>query len=69
MRNVYDNLDRDNWIMQSNNHHRSDVKEVLKCSTKTGQCKKESELGCRYSSLLDLPCFCPIEMLLCRSNV
>ena len=63
-RNFYDNFDRNSWIMRSNTRHRSDVKEILKCTTKTERRKKESELGCRYSSLLDLPYFCPIEMLL-----
>ena len=33
-------------------------------SSKTGQAKEESRLGCRYSVLLELPSFQPIEMLL-----
>lgn len=43
--------------------HRKDVEEVLKCQTKTSRAKKESELGCRYSVLLDLPYFDPPTML------
>ena len=54
-RNCYDNFDRDKWIMRSNERHRSDVSEILKCKTKTRKEKKESEVGCRYSVLLDLP--------------
>ena len=50
--------------MRTNAHHRANVKETLKCTSKTERRKKESELGCRYSALLDLPYFCPIEMLL-----
>ena len=64
MKNCYDNFDRDRWEMRTNSRHRSDVKEILKCTTKTQRSKKESELGCRYSSLLDLPYFRPVEMLL-----
>ena len=60
----YDNFDRDNWEMRSNSCHHFDVKEILKYSTKTERSKRESDLGWRYSSLLDLPYFHPIEMLL-----
>lgn len=63
-RNCYDNFDREKWVMRSNSRHRSNVNELLKCTTKTQRAKKESELGCRYSKLLDLPYFRPIEMLL-----
>ena len=35
VRSCCDNFERDNWEMHSNSHHRSDVKEILKCSTKT----------------------------------
>ena len=41
-----------------------DVSKVQKCTSKTQRDKKESELGCRYSCLLDLPYFRPIEMML-----
>lgn len=50
--------------MRDNSRHRSDVDKVLKCTTKTQRERKESELDCRFSSLLDLPYFRPIEMLL-----
>ena len=63
-RNCYANFERQMWNMRSNSQHRSNVKETLKCTTKTKRAKKESELGCRYSVLLDLPYFRPIEMLL-----
>ena len=64
VRRSYDNFDTKNWRKRSNARHRADVKEILQCTTKTERCKKESELGCRYSALLDLPYFRPIEMLL-----
>lgn len=60
----YSNFNRGSWIMRSNVKHRSDVKEILKCETKTSRSKKEIECGCRYSVLLDLPYFDPIRMLL-----
>ena len=63
-RNCYDNFNRESWGMRDNDRHRSDVERVLQCTTKTQREKKEAELGCRFSSLLDLPYFRPIEMLL-----
>ena len=44
--------------------HRDDVKLVLAEKTITSRSKKESQVGCRYSVLLDLTYFYPIEMLL-----
>ena len=64
VRNCYDNFEREQWVLRTNNQHRSDVSKILECTTKTRRDKMESELGCRYSSLLDLPYFCPIEMML-----
>ena len=48
---------------EKNEIHRRDVQEVMKCNTKTARAKKESELGCRYSILLDLPYFDAPTML------
>ena len=39
------------------------TKSTDKIHTKTGRAKKESELGCCYSSLLELPYFDPVKML------
>ena len=63
-RNCYDNFNRESWELRDNGRHRSDVDKVLQCTTKTQREKRASELGCRFSSLLDLPYFRPIEMLL-----
>ena len=63
-RNYYADFNRDRWELRTNARHRSDVVKVLKCTSKTEQVKKESRLGCRYSVLLELPYFRPIEMLL-----
>ena len=51
----YAGFDRSLWFPRSNSSHRHNVNEVLKCTTKTAKAKKESELGCRYSVLLELP--------------
>lgn len=63
-RRNYANFEREHWELRTNSRHRSDVNKILKCSTKTEREKFESQLGCRYTVLLDLPYFRPIEMLL-----
>lgn len=59
----YSGFDRQAWHLRSNARHRRDVKTVLEFTTKSEQKKKESELGCRYSGLLELPYFNPVRML------
>ena len=54
---------RANWIPRTNQSHRQDVHKLSQCKSKTELHRKESELGCRYSSLLDLPYFDPPTML------
>ena len=49
--------------MRTNDSHRRDVGKLSKCKTKTELRKKESELGCRYSTLLELPYFDAPTML------
>lgn len=44
--------------------HRSDVRKIHQCTTKTQMEKMTSKLGCCYSILLELPYFLPIEMVL-----
>ena len=63
-KNDYSNFDREKWVLCSNDRHRLDVKKTLKCANKSQRAKLESKLGCRYSILLELPYFCPMEMLL-----
>ena len=43
--------------MRNNGRHRSDVDKMVQCTTKIQRQKKEAELGCHFSSLLDLPYF------------
>lgn len=60
----YSDFNRENWEHRSNEKHRTDVGKVLSCRTKTEQQHKESELGCRYTALLNLPYFDPVRMLM-----
>lgn len=60
----YSGFDRESWVPRSNENHRRDVKAILSCSTKTEQARKVSELGCRYSCLLQLPYFNPVKMMI-----
>ena len=50
--------------MRTNQKHRDDVKKMLACSSLE---RKESELACRYSSLLQLPYFDAVHMLVIDS--
>ena len=59
----YSGFNRETWVPRTNEEHRKDVEKLSKCKLKTELAKKESELGCRYSSLLDLPYFDPPTML------
>ena len=59
----YSGFDRTIWPPRTNDTHRRNVKEIMKCNTKTARAKMESELGCRYSVLLELPYFDAPQML------
>ena len=60
----YSGFDRHLWIPRTNKKHRDDCDELLGIYTKTGRERKESEYGCRYSSLLKLTYFDPVRMIL-----
>ena len=47
----YSGYDRQNWTARTNEAHRRDALNLLKCRTKTEMAQKESSYGCRYSSL------------------
>ena len=53
---------RAKWACRDVKSHRQNVNEIIKCPTKTGREKMESNLGCRYSALLDLAYFDPVRM-------
>lgn len=54
-------FNREDWILHSLQQHTSGIKEILKQTTKTAQSNAESQYGLRYSALLELPYFDPIE--------
>ena len=61
----YSGFDRENprkWKKRTNEVHRSNVREIQRAKTKTERDKLESEYGCRYSVLLQLPYFDPTQM-------
>ena len=59
----YSGFERHLWVPRTNHSHREDVETLCQCETKTALERKESELGCGYSVLLDLPYFDPPRML------
>ena len=62
-RRNYSNVNRESWQLRNNAKHRSDVLKIERVA-KTQRSKFESQLGCRYSVLLELPYFDPVRMLL-----
>ena len=44
-----------------NSKHRNDLHCLLQCSSKAALSQMESELGCHYTVLLELPYFSPIQ--------
>ena len=59
----FSGFQRQNWISRTDQTHRQAVARLSQCKTKTELRKKESELGCRYLALLDLPYFDAPRML------
>ena len=59
----YCGLQRLLWQPRTEKAHRDAVDDIKECTTKSAQGSKESEMGCRYSVLLELPYFDPIRML------
>lgn len=58
----YSGFDRSAWPKRTNQSHRENVQKLKNCNNKTEQSKLESEIGSRYSVLLDLPYFDPVCM-------
>ena len=57
----YSGFDRDNWLPRTGSQHRLGCNEIFKETTKSGIRSKKSEVGCRYSILLQLPYFDPVQ--------
>lgn len=60
----YSGFDLESWPLRSKANHRTSIDLILQATTKTARNKLESEHGCRYSVLLDLPYFDPIRMVI-----
>ena len=58
----YSGCNRGQWKERNLDEHRKNVSAIRQCKTKTARNNLESMYGCRYSALLDLPCFDPIRM-------
>lgn len=59
----YSGFDRDNWMLKTTEEHRVTASEIESCNTKAGRAEIESESGFRYTSLLKLPYFDTVRML------
>ena len=53
----YSGFDRENWTKRTLQNYRQNSLTLLRCKTKSERSKKESELGCRYCVLSQLPYF------------
>ena len=53
----YSGFNHDTWVYRLMDKHRKDVELTLKCSSKTAKERMESQVGCRYSCLPQLPYF------------
>ncbi|PFX13057.1 hypothetical protein AWC38_SpisGene22896 [Stylophora pistillata] len=54
--------DRNQWPKRSSEQHRRDANRVKNCKSQYASDKLASELGCRYTNLLELPYYASIEM-------
>ena len=57
----YSGFDRENWPLRTNDDHRSKVVKLLKERTPAALQRAESNIGLRYSVLLSLPYFDPVQ--------
>lgn len=53
--------DRNQWPKRSSEQHRRDANRVKNCKSQYASDKLASELGCRYTNLLELPYYASIE--------
>ena len=58
----YSGFATEEWVKRTNLTHRSEMEEIRRCNTKTSREAKESELGTRYSVLIELPYYDSIRM-------
>ena len=58
----YSGFDRENWANRRREIHMEKVLHTLTAKTPAERSKLESSTGCRYSILLELPYFDPIQI-------
>ena len=63
-RSNFSNFNRDLWTPRTAITHRANIRSILQSKSVSEKSKLESEHGCRYSVLLELPYFDPVRMLL-----
>ena len=54
--------DRNQWPKRTSEQHRRDANRVKNCKSQNASDKLASQLGCRYTYLLELPYYASIEM-------
>ena len=62
-RNLSD-FSKELWVSHTNSSHRASIEAIKTSKSISEKSKLESEHGCRYSALLELPYFDPVRMLL-----
>ncbi len=63
----FSGFDRSNWPLRTNLTHRQSVKTIQDAQTITERNRRQTDLGCRYSILLELDYFDPVRMLVIDS--
>ena len=63
-RSNFSNFNRDLRTPRKAITHRANIRSILQSKSVSEKSKLESEHGCRYSILLELPYFDPVRMLL-----
>ena len=63
-RSNFSNFNRDLWTPRTAITHRANIRSILQSKSVSEKSKLESEHGCRYSILLELPYFDHVRMLL-----
>ena len=58
----YSGFEINKWTKRTNSNHRHHAMQHQKCVTRSAQTEIEREHGCRYSVLLRLPYFDPVQM-------
>ena len=58
----YSGFDWESWQLRSSSNHRLHALEHCVCQTQSAEKEIEQQFGCRYSVLLHLPYFDPVQM-------